>query len=250
MPDRPHCVAFIFARGGSQGVPRKNIRLLGGKPLIAHSIDVARATPGVDRVVVSTDDREIADVSLRAGAEVPFLRPAELARNDSPEWHAWRHAIDAIEHQGRRIDLFMSLPATSPLRSIEDVQAGLDAFQADPSLDFVLAVTPAHRNPYLNMVRFDERGDAHIMLKPEKPIYRRQDAPSAYDMTTSLYITRPDYIRRHVGCFVGRTRAIIVPQERSIDIDTEVDFEIAEMLLARTQRLAQKEQTPCVAFAS
>ena len=114
-------VAVIFARGGSKGVMRKNIRPLAGKPLIAYAIEVARASRWIDQVVVSTDDPEIAAVAQHYGAEVPFMRPSELARDDSPEWLAWRHAIRTLgAGQGRAIDVFVCVPATSPLRAVEE----------------------------------------------------------------------------------------------------------------------------------
>src|SRR5947209_3702567 len=116
---------FIFARGGSKGVPGKNIRALAGRPLIAHAIDAALQTPGLDRVTVSTDDPAIADIARRSGADVPFMRPADLASDTASEWQAWRHAIHELQAQGQDFDTFVSVPAVCPLRSPIDILACL-----------------------------------------------------------------------------------------------------------------------------
>ena len=130
---KPYVVAGIFARGGSKGVPRKNIRLIAGKPLIAYAIETARNSALIGRVIVSTDDREIAEVAVKYGAEVPFLRPPELAQDDSPEWLAWQHTVRKLhgDTDGTpKWDVFVSVPATSPLRKVEDVDACIGALLA------------------------------------------------------------------------------------------------------------------------
>ncbi len=227
-------VAFVFARGGSKGVPGKNIRPLAGKPLIAHAIATGLATPGIDRVVVSTDDEAIAAAARAAGAEVPFMRPVELARDSSPEWLAWRHAIEELNRldPGRPVGTFVSLPATSPLRAVEDVTNCLDVFRRGDS-DVVITVRPAARSPYFNMIRADDAGYAEIAVRPPAAIARRQDAPKLYDITTVAYVARPDFIVRANGIFEGRVRFTEVPEDRSLDIDTEYDFELAEFLIGR-----------------
>lgn len=233
--------AFIFARGGSKGVPRKNLRPLGGMPLIAHSIRTALECPRIGRVIVSTDDPEIAVVAREYGAEVPFLRPPELAADDAPERLAWQHAIREITARPEYppIDLFVSLPPTSPLRSVEDVEACIDlALSSDA--DTVLAVTEAHRNPQFNMVFLDGDATARLVLPPDRQVSRRQDAPRAYDVTTVAYASRPEFILRTASYLDGKVKAIIVPAERAIDIDTELDFEIAALLFRRAQRARER----------
>src|SRR5690349_10660690 len=118
-------IAFIFARGGSKGIPRKNLRTLGGRPLLAWSIETAAACPEIDRVIVSTDDAEIAEVGRAHGAETPFMRPADLATDTSPEWLSWQHAIRTVRSQSGPFDLFVSVPTTSPLRRPEDISAAI-----------------------------------------------------------------------------------------------------------------------------
>lgn len=230
---RPHCVAAIFARGGSKGVPRKNLRLLGGKPLIAHAIETGLATPGVDRVVVSTDDAEIAETARRFGAEVPFLRPAELAQDTSSEWLAWRHAIRTLEAEpgARPIDAFLTLPPTSPLRAVEDVAACLDLFLRG-DVDVVITARRTNRSPYFNMIRLDGDGCARLAAVPDTPIVRRQDAPLILDVTTVAYVARPAFVLEADTLFAGRVKAVEVPEERALDIDTELDLRIAGFLHA------------------
>ena len=135
--------AFIFARGGSKGVPRKNLRMLGNKPLIAHSIECALACPSLGKVTVSTDDAEISTISKAWAADVPFMRPSELATDTASEWDAWKHAITWYEHQGDPFDILVSLPATSPLREVIDVETCLAKLLDHPEADAVIAVKEA-----------------------------------------------------------------------------------------------------------
>lgn len=223
----PVIVAFVFARGGSKGLPRKNLRPLAGKPLIVHAIELGSALTRVSKVIVSTDDAEIAEVARKAGALVPFIRPAELASDSAPEWLAWQHAIRSLREAGERIDLFISLPPTSPLRAAADVECAIDcALQSNA--DIVIAVREAERNPYFNMVRIEP--DGAVRLAVEGRFHRRQDAPKLYDITTVAYVARADFIVSANHIFDGRVGAIEVPRERALDIDTEYDMSIAQAL--------------------
>lgn len=219
--------AFIFARGGSKGLPGKNIKELGGLPLLAHGIRLAQAMDRVERVFVSTDDPQIATVATQFGAEV-IERPAALATDTASEWIAWQHAIQHVRAQGLDFDVFLSLPATSPLRNAQDVNNCLDALQADT--DVVITVTPSSRSPYFNMVRTDETGLAQVVLGTAE-FKRRQDVPTVYDITTVAYVARPDFIMMHERLFEGRVRPVIIPKERAVDIDDNYDFKLAQVLL-------------------
>jgi N-acylneuraminate cytidylyltransferase len=224
-------VAFIFARGGSKGLPGKNVRPLGGTPLIAWSIKHALAVKRIERVIVSTDSEEIARVAREHGAEVPFLRPEELARDDSPEWLAWRHGLDyLLQTDGVFPQMMVSVPATAPLRLPSDIENCLDEYEKGDA-DLVITVTDAHRSPYFNMVLAREDGRVGLVIPPQSAIARRQDAPKVYDITTVAYVARPEFVMTHNAVFEGRVRAVHVPLERSIDIDTLMDFHIAECLL-------------------
>lgn len=226
-----NAIAFIFARGGSKGLPGKNILPLRGKPLIAWSIEHALSVKRIQRVIVSTDSNDIATVARQYGAEVPFVRPAELARDDSPEWLAWRHALNYLrDTTGKLPDAMVSVPTTAPLRSPIDIENCLDEYERG-NVDMVITVTDAHRSPYFNMVKVNADGTVGLVNPPQSVIARRQDAPLVYDMTTVCYVMNPEFVLTHNATFDGRVKAVHVPTERSIDIDTSLDFQIAENLL-------------------
>lgn len=227
-----HTVAVIPARGGSKGVPRKNIKLMAGKPLIAYSIEAAKRSALIDRVLVSTDDAEIADVANQYGAEVPFIRPPELASDSAPEWLTWQHAIREIRSV-QPLDIFICISPTSPLRAVEDIDNCLNLL-ASSDADVVCTVRHAERSPYFNMLSMDAEGRARLVIPPASgAIHRRQDAPAVYDMTTVAYAARPDFILKATSMFEGRLRAVLVPADRALDIDTELDFQFGEFMLQR-----------------
>ena len=224
-------VALICARGGSKGWPGKNIKKLGGTPLIGWSIKVAKRIERVSRVIVSTDSEEIAEIALEYGAEVPFMRPKDLALDDSPEWLVWRHAINYLEsRQGEKIEGLVVLPATAPLRSIEDVNDCIDEFEKG-EVDSVITVSEANRSPYFNMIVNDKKGYSSLVIQLKKGIVRRQDAPKVYDMTTVAYVVNTNFVKKFDGIFEGMVKSVVVPPERAIDIDTMLDFKIAEYLI-------------------
>jgi len=233
MPSQFDAVAFIFARGGSKGLPGKNIRMFAGKPLIAWAIEHARKAQGIRRVIVSTDSEEIATVATHYGAEVPFMRPSHLAKDDSPEWLSWRHALEFIRgDEGSLPDAMVSVPVTAPLRLPVDIERCLELFSKGDS-DVVITVTDAHRNPYFNMVTMQSNGTVGLVIPPTSVVRHRQDAPEVLDMTTVAYIAKPEFVIAHESVFAGRVKAVHVPIERSIDIDSLLDFEMAEFLFTR-----------------
>ena len=223
--------AFIFARGGSKGLPGKNIRPLGGKPLIAWSIEHALAVKRIERAIVSTDSEEIAAVARDHGAEVPFIRPVELALDDSPEWLAWRHALNYLrETTGVLPEVMASVPTTAPLRLPLDIENCLDEYEKGDT-DMVITVTDAHRSPYFNMVKTNADGTVGLVNPPQSIIARRQDAPVVYDMATVCYVANSEFVMSYNSTFEGRVKAVHVPPRRAIDIDTLLDFQLAESLL-------------------
>ena len=228
----PYTIGLICARGGSKGVHRKNLCLLAGKPLVGWAIEVAQNCPSLDRVVVSTEDSEIAEVARRFGAEVPFVRPAEFAEDNSPELAVWQHALRTLASaEGRLPEVMVNIPTTSPLRAIEDVEAciaELLKFEAD----LCLTVRSAQRNPYFNMIRLND-GWASVVITPPTATFRRQDAPTVYDITTVAYAARSEYVLRTHSLLEGRVRAVVVPEERALDIDSELDLAFAEFLKSR-----------------
>jgi len=224
-------IVLICARGGSKGLPGKNIKQLNGIPLIGWSIKIAKQIDRISRIIVSTDSEEIAKVALKYGAEVPFMRPKELAQDDSPEWLVWKHAIKHVESYGNEdIDAIIVLPVTAPLRSVKDVNSCIDLFE-ESEVDSVITVSEASRSPYFNMIVNNDSGYASLVISPENQITRRQDAPEVFDMTTVAYVVNTNVVKQSNSIFEGKVKSIIIPQERSIDIDTLLDFKIAECLV-------------------
>lgn len=228
-------VAFIFARGGSKGLPGKNLRTIGGRSLVARAVECGRRAPSITRVMVSTDDEAIAAEAERAGAEIPFMRPAELATDTAAEWLSWQHAIRSLRDTGVDLELLVALPATAPLRDVDDVERSIAKALATDA-DVVLTVTPAARSPYFTMVQLAEDDHATLLLRGEQAIHRRQDAPPVFEITPVAYVARPDYVLRSGSMFEGHVKAVVVPPERSVDIDTELDLALATVLVERQQR--------------
>jgi len=223
-------IAFIFARGGSKGLPGKNIRQFAGKPLVVWAIEHAKAVNRIRRVIVSTDDKEIAVIARKNGAEVPFIRPSHLAEDCSPEWLAWRHALKFVrDDEGTLPEAMVTVPTTAPLRLPMDIENCLDEFEKS-NVDVVITVSEARRNPFFNMIKANKDGSVDLVMRPNKLISRRQDVPPVYDMTTVAYVARPEFVLTKESIFEGKVKAVQVPIERSIDIDKLIDLEIAEFI--------------------
>jgi N-acylneuraminate cytidylyltransferase len=226
-----NAVAFVFARGGSKGLPGKNTRLFGGKPLIAWSIERALDVSRISRVIVSTDSEEIAAISRKFGADVPFIRPTELATDESPEWLSWRHGLEYLrETTGSLPKVMVSVPSVSPLGLAIDIENCIDEYEKGLS-DIVITVTDAHRSPYFNMVRANPDGTYGLVDRSFSTFARRQDAPKVYDMATVCYVANSDFVMSNDSIFNGRVGAVHVPIDRAIDIDSLLDFQIAEYFL-------------------
>jgi len=223
-------VACIFARAGSKGILNKNIQIFCGKPLISWAIELALQVRQINDVFVSTDSEEIAEIARIAGATVPFIRPLELATDTSPEWHSWQHFIKYLnDKDGRLPEVFLSLPATSPLKSTIDVENCLNEFKKGRA-DFVVGITPSQRNPYFNMVKKGENNQVNLVIQQVEKYSRRQDTPEIFDLTTVCYVGKPSTILTKNSIFEGKVAGVEIPRERAIDIDTELDFQIAEFL--------------------
>ena len=223
-------VATICARGGSKGVPRKNIRLLCGKPLIVHTIETAQKCPLINRIIVSTDDREIAEIARKASAEVPFMRPEELAQDDTAKLPVIKHAIQFLESQGYSPDIVVDLDPTSPLRTDKDIEACIRMVMAGEA-DNVFSVTRASKSPYFNMVEIID-GKVRLVKQLDRPAKRRQDAPEVYDMNASIYVWKRDALMNNETIYLENTRIYLMPKW-AIDIDDETDFEFVEYMLSR-----------------
>jgi N-acylneuraminate cytidylyltransferase len=229
-------ICVIPARGGSKRIPRKNVRSFCGRPMIAWSIGTARDSGLFDRVMVSTEDAEIAGIAREWGAEVPFVRPAELADDHTPTVPVIRHAIGAIETASGPVERACCVYATAPFLTAETLRKGLEAVQADASLEFAFGVT-RFDFPIFRAVALDEAGHVR-MFWPEHELTRSQDLPPAYhDAGQFVWGTREAWMTRD-RVFSSRTRGIVVPGSLVQDIDTDADWELAEWKFKALKRPA------------
>lgn len=229
IPIRP-LLAVIPARGGSKGVPLKNIRNLAGKPLIAWTIDAALSSQCFDRIVVSTEDYKIAEVARTFGAEVPFMRPVELSQDNSPSIDAILHAIHWLaNHEDYRPEYVMLLQPTSPFRLQEDIQKTIQVAH-DKQAESVVSVTQAHQHPDW-MKTISPEGYLVSFSTPKRSSTRRQDLPPAYALNGAIYLIKREALLEQKSFVGDRTLAYIMPQERSLDIDTLWEFRLAELIM-------------------
>jgi N-acylneuraminate cytidylyltransferase len=227
-PDRT--IATVCARGGSKGLPGKNIRPFAGKPLIAHTIEQALACHGIDGVYVSTDDDAIAQAAQAAGAIVPYRRPAELATDEAGKLPVIEHLVQHLEQQGQVIARVVDLQPTSPLRESSDIAAAL---ALHPGADLVVSVAEAADNPYFNLV--EQGADGQVHLSKGTGSLRRQDAPPVYALNGSIYVwSRPALAwAADKGLWSVSILPYVMPRWKSVDIDDLDDFEYAQWLYAR-----------------
>ncbi len=225
-------LATICCRGGSKGVPEKNIKLLKGKPLIAYTIEVAKKSLLINDVIISTDSQAIADVALKYGAKVPFMRPEDLASDTASKWPVFIHAVEAYEQlTGKIVEYMVDLDVTVPLKSVEDIDGAIQMALNDAAADVVITGYDPERNPYFNMVEIGENGYAEIVKKGARPIVRRQDAPVVYSLTPAAYVVKKSALYEYEHWSRAKCRIYGIPRERAIDIDTEMDFKIVEFLM-------------------
>lgn len=230
-PDQPiigndRVLGVICARGGSKGLPRKNVLDLGGKPLIAWSVEAARGSALLDRTIVSTDDAEIAEAARAAGGDVPFLRPAELASDTAPIADALVHALEEVSGV---YDIVVLLQATSPLRTAADIDATIKAL-ADADADSAVTVSQQVKSPDM-FVTID--GDGMLAAQAEGGLFKRRQEQVAYYLPNGqVYAVRRDYLIATRKVYSDRTRAVVTPTERSVDIDTDFDLKLARTLIA------------------
>lgn len=225
-------LGLIPARGGSKGVPRKNLRPLAGKPLIAHTIVVARAAGSLSRTVVSTDDVEIAQVAREFGGDVPFMRPAELASDTAAMWPVVRHALLTMEAlDGARYDAVALLDPTNPFRSAAEIDAAVAALAADDASDGVIGVVEPEANPLWHSVV--EGKDGYLIdLVPNAGEYtRRQDVPAVYSINGALYVWRRDCILNTDNWRHGKLRRQLVANVPFTPIDSETQFRAVDALV-------------------
>ena len=217
-------LGLIPARGGSKGIPRKNIKLIAGKPLIVWSIEAALRSTLLDAVVVSTDDPEIAEVARRAGAQVPFMRPSEIAQDQTPGVAPVLHALDRLP----QYDSALLLQPTSPLRTTEDIDECLRLVKLH-NTPSVVSVNEANTHPYwtYRLSKFQTLEPMVDTIRFE----RRQDLPKVFALNGALYFADANWLRLSGGFVGAATRAYVMPRVRSVDLDTHLDWKFAELLL-------------------
>lgn len=225
-------LVIIPARGGSKGIPHKNIKPLGGKPLICRAIDNARAVADDTDICVSTDDAEIIRTVEDYGLKVPFVRPDYLASDTAGTYEVLLHALDFYEKLGRHYDIVLLLQPTSPFRRDEDIRSALNLYS--PDIDMVVSVKPAPANPYYNC--FEEDADGFLChSKGDGKYVRRQDAPAAWEYNGAIYVINPDSLKRSPLSRFRHVRKFVMDDLHSLDLDTPLDWKIAELLLSENQ---------------
>lgn len=221
----------VCARGGSKGVKKKNTKLINGIPLIGHTVSLAVESGLFSDIVVSTDCDEIAEAAVKYDAKVLFKRPENLASDDAAKLPVIRHAFCETERiLNTRYDYLFDLDATSPLRIVEDLQGCADMIETGSYCNIITA-SPARRSPYFNLIEVHPDGVPYVS-KGDK-INRRQDSPKCFDMNASIYVWTRDSILTDSSLFNSRTGLYVMPEERSLDIDTELDFAIVSALLEK-----------------
>lgn len=229
MNSQKKIVALIPARGGSKSIPKKNIVSLGGKPLIAWTIELALKTAEIDRVIVSTDCPDIAKVAREYGAEI-HVRPAELAQDNSLPIDTVKYALGELKNYNYNTDYLVLLEPTAPLRSMKDISDSIHLI-IEKDLDSVATYTEATLNPHRAWKINDDCPE--IFIEGAVPWLPRQELPKAYQLNGAVYIIKTSEISQNsIGMVIGKTGAVIMPKERSIDIDDPIDLIIAETLIA------------------
>jgi CMP-N,N'-diacetyllegionaminic acid synthase len=230
-------LALVPARGGSKGVPRKNIRVIGGKPMIAWTIEAARGSRYIDRLILSSDDQAIIAVAVEYGCEAPFVRPAELASDQADSMSVVRHAIDALPEQ---FEYLVLLQPTSPMRRTEDIDGAIERCVRGGAPACV-SVCEADKSPFW-MLRMDAQGTVQPLFPAHQIPYRRQDAPVVFALNGAVYVARTEHLRLGGTFLAPGAVGYPMPRERSLDIDTELDLAIVDFLLNRPSSQAPKLQ--------
>jgi CMP-N,N'-diacetyllegionaminic acid synthase len=221
----------ICARGGSKGVKNKNIKPINGKPLIAYTVVQALQSKLFEHVVISTDSDNIANIAKEYGAEVFFKRSDEMASDTAGKLDVIKDAfVRSEEHYEEKYDYLIDLDATAPLREVEDIIKSFKQF-IDNKNDNLITAMPSRRSPYFNLIEQNKEGKVYLSKTLDARILRRQDAPKSYDMNASIYIWKREVILNQKELFLENTGLYIMPEERSIDIDTEMDYKFVEFIM-------------------
>ncbi|MAZ41021.1 acylneuraminate cytidylyltransferase [bacterium] len=231
-------LGVVTARGGSKGIPRKNVRDLCGRPLICHTIDTANKSKLLSRSIISTDDTEIAEIAKKCGGEVPFMRPKELAQDESTSIEVIQNVIETLKKEGEKYDYVMILQPTSPLRTAEDID-GCIAVAQKTNADSVMSMKEADDFSAKKMKKIVDGKIEPYFEDEGKESSRRQDLEKAYKRNCAIYLTKTNLILKG-DLFGNNSQAYIMPEERSVDINQPVDFELAEFWLKKNKEKNEK----------
>ena len=220
----------VCARGGSKGVPRKALRKLNNRPLIGIAVECGLHCPEIDTLVVSTDDSEIAEIGQKYGAQIPSLRPVELAASTTPKWHVFRHIVNEWESlQKCRVEILVDLDLSVPLRQPEDISKCIHTLQATNAEVAITAFKP-NRNPYFNMVERINQSGYGLVKQLKNPVHNRQQAPAVFGLSPAVYAIRRDALQKYEHWSYAKMEIVEIPINRAWDIDEELDFQIVELL--------------------
>ncbi len=226
----------ICSRGGSKGLPGKNLKPLLGKPLIEYTIETGLKSTLIEELIVATDSKSIAAIARSAGAVVPFMRPAELATDTANKWDVFKHLCESWELiNGKMIDYLVDLDVTVPLKTEHDIDEAIRMALSYPETDVVITGYDPERNPYFNMMELTNDGSCQIVKKSTKPIVRRQDAPKIYSLTPAAFVIKRSAIFNFTHWSQGRCRVYHMDRYRAIDIDTQFDFELVEFIMKKNK---------------
>jgi len=225
-------LGHIGARKGSKGVVGKNFRPIAGKRLIDWSLDQLFRNKNIDKVVVSTDDPQVYEHAIERGALDIGLRPKNLATDDVSKWKVWQHSLEVTEKKFDLVSTFLDLDCTCPLRDDIDIDNALELFQREAP-DMVMSCCDARKNPYFNLVEFNDQGSLSVSKALAGNIVTRQQAPIVYEHAASTYVVSPSYLKSASFLFDGYVVPYVMPAERCLDIDTEFDFDIVEFLMEK-----------------
>lgn len=221
-------ICFIAARGGSKGVPRKNIRLLAGKPLIAHTIEAAKKSKIFSSVIISTEDKKIANIAKKYGADVPFLRPKKLATDSATMNDVLLHGIQKLQSLGYKFDTIVIRDCTVPFILIKDIKGSVSLMKNN-KCDIVCGVYKQHHNPYFNMMEPDSKGFLHFSKKTKSRIIGRQQAPIVYQLN-GLFVINLKQFLKYKKFYMPKTLPYEIPYETGLMIDTPFEFQLAECI--------------------
>ena len=225
-------LGIVTARGGSKGVPRKNIRLLAGKPLLQYTAEAALASERLTHTILTTDDEEIAEVGRRCGLDVPFMRPAALAEDKTPTLPVLQHAVSQLEAEGKRYDAICLLQPTNPLRQTETIDGCIDLMiQSQADSVVTMLPVPHEYNPHWVYIQ-DQDGRFQLSTGEAQPIPRRQSLPPAYHREGSVYVMRRDVLMEQNSLYGDTLLGYLLEPKMSVNIDTWEDWQIAEERLS------------------